>query len=120
VEQIEVALSPFTRRSLSLAVSHLDHDLTRGLEPGEHLLVHDPVADEHFTAVVADIHFDLEDTGYRLQLGTRITAAEATEWLTPAADGDDRLTTRDLIDLLAELRRGERDISAALAGLGSR
>ena len=120
MEQITVSLSPFTRRSRSLAVSHVDQGLTRGLEPGEHLLVHDPVTDEHFTAVVADIHFELTDTGYRLQLGARITAAEAAEWLAPVDAGEDRLTTRDMIDLLAELRRNEREVSAALAELRAR
>jgi hypothetical protein len=120
VEQIEVALSPFTRRSRSLAISHVEQGLSRGLEPGEHILVHDPVADEHFTAAVVDIHFDLEDTGYRLEIGTRITAAEAAEWLAPTAPSEDRLTTRDIVDLLAELRRSERDISAALADLRAR
>ena len=115
MEQIKVSLSPFTRRSRSIAVSHVGHALTRGLEPGEHLLVHDPVADEHFTAVVADIHFELADTSYRLQLGARITAEEAAEWLAPVAAGGDRLTTRDMIDLLAQLRRSERQVSAALA-----
>lgn len=119
MEQINVALSPFTRRSRSLALSHQDHDLTRGLEPGEHVLVHDPVADEHFNAVVADIHYDLDDTTYRLTVEGRITAAEAAEWLAPASD-DETLTTRDIVDLLAELRRGERDLSAALAGLRAR
>lgn len=119
MEQISVELSPFTRRSRSLAVSHQAHDLARGLEPGEHVLVHDPVVDEHFNAVVADIHYDLSDTTYRLTVGGRITAGEAAEWLAPATD-DETLTTRDIVDLLAELRRGERDISAALAGLRAR
>lgn len=119
MEQISVALSPFTRRSRSLAVNHRDQDLTRGLEPGEHVLVHDPVVDEHFNAVVADIHYDLDDTTYRLTVEGRITPAEAAEWLAPASD-DETLTTRDIVDLLAELRRGERDLSAALAGLRAR
>lgn len=119
MEQINVALSPFTRRSRSLAVSHQAHELSRGLEPGEHVLIHDPVADEHFNAVVADIHFDLDDTSYRLTVGGRITAGEAAEWMAPSLD-DDNLTTRDLVDLLAELRRGERDISAALADIRAR
>ncbi|WP_435768346.1 hypothetical protein [Nocardioides sp. SYSU DS0651] len=121
MEQIQAGLSPFTRRSRSLAVSHVEQGLSRGLEPGEHVLVHDPVADEHFTAVVADIHFELHDTGYRLELGTRITAGEAAEWLEPrpAAD-EDRPTTRDIVDLLAELRRSERDVSAAMADLKAR
>ena len=121
MEQIALELSPFTRRSRSVAVSHVEQGLGRGLEPGEHLLVHDPVADEHYTAVVADIHFELEDTCYRLRLGTRITAEEAAEWLVPSGvAGDDRLTTRDMVDLLAELRRSERDISTALAELRAR
>ncbi|HWI44275.1 MAG TPA: hypothetical protein VNS81_11710 [Nocardioides sp.] len=117
MEQIETTLSPFTRRSRSLAVSHVQQGLSRGLEPGEHVLVHDPETGEHFTAKVADVHFDLDDTGYRLEIGTRITAAEAAEWLAPSDPAADRLTTRDIVDLLAELRRSERDISAALAGL---
>ncbi|MFC5728533.1 MULTISPECIES: hypothetical protein [Nocardioides] len=120
MEQIEVALSAFTHRSRSLTVSHVDQALSRGLEPAEHLIVHDPVTNEHFTAVVADIHFELADTSYRLELGTRITATEAAEWLAPSVAGDDRLTTRDLIDLLAELRRSEREVSEALAEIRAR
>lgn len=115
MEQIKVALSPFTRRSRSLAVSHVAQGLSRGLEPGEHVLVHDEAADEHFTARVADIDFGLDDTGYRIELGTRITAGEAMEWMHPTATTDDRLTTRDIVDLLAELRRSERDVAEALA-----
>lgn len=120
MEQITVTLSPFTRRSRSLSVSHRAHHLDRGLEPGEHVLIHDPVADEHFNAVVADIHLDLDDTAYRLTVGGRITAVEAAEWMAPADLDEDALTTRDIVDLLAELRRGERDISAALAGIRAR
>ena len=119
MEQIVVALSPFTRRSRSLAVSHVGAALRRGLEPGEHLVVHDPEADEHFTAVVADVAFELADTSYRLEIGTRITAAEAAEWLAPST-ADERLTTQDIVALLAELRRSERDVSAALADLLAR
>ncbi|MBU2694737.1 MULTISPECIES: hypothetical protein [Pimelobacter] len=116
MEQIVVALSPFTRRSRSFAVSHVEQGLIRGLEPGEHVVVHDPEADEHFTAVVADIAFEPADTSYRLEIGTRITAAEAEEWLAPP-QGDDRLTTQDIVALLEALRRSERDVSAALADL---
>ncbi len=119
MEQIVVALSPFTRRSRSLGVSHRDHYLGRGLEPGEHVLVHDPLADEHFRAIVADIEFEVDDTSYRLEIGGRITAEEADEWLTPSA-GDDHLTTGEIVALLEELRRSERDVSAALADLRAR
>lgn len=116
MQQIVVALSPFTRRSRSLGVSHRDLGLDRGLEPGEHLVVHDPVADEHFTAVVTDLGFELADTTYRLEIGTRITAAEAAECVGPPTE-DDRFTTQDIVALLAALRRGERDVAAALAHL---
>lgn len=119
MEQLVVALSPFTRRSRSLGVSHRDHYLTRGLEPGEHVLLHDPLADEHFRAVVADVEFELDDTSYRLEIGGRITADEADEWLNPSA-GDEHLTTGEIVALLEELRRSERDVSAALADLRAR
>ena len=119
MEQIVVALSPFTRRCRSIGVSHHAHGLERGLEVGEHVLVHDPVADQHFCAVVADIEFELLDTSYRLELGGRITAEEAADWMEPVRD-DKRLSTRDLVDLLADLRRGEREMSAALAELNGR
>lgn len=119
MEQIVVAISPFTRRSRSIGVSHHAAGLTRGLEPGEHLVLHDPIADEHFTAIVADVEFELTDTSYRLEIGTRITAVEAAECLAPPTD-DERLTTQDIVALLAELRRGERDVTAALAELRAR
>lgn len=119
MEQIVIALSPFTRRSRSLGVSHVEQGLIRGLEPGEHVVVHDPVADEHYSAVVADVEFDLADTSYRLEIGGRITAAEAEEWLEPST-GEGHLTTGEIVALLAELRRSERDISTALADLRAR
>lgn len=119
MEQIVVPLSPFTRRSRSLAVSHVEQGLIRGLEPGEHVVLHDPVADEHFSAVVADVEFDLADTSYRLEVGGRITAAEADEWLEPSGESG-HLTTGEIVALLAELRRSERDISTALAELRAR
>lgn len=119
MEQVVVALSPFTRRCRSLRVSHAASGLERGLEPGEHLLLHDPAADQHFTAVVADIAFEADDTSYRLEIGTRITPAEAAERLAPSAEGE-RLTLPDIVALLAQLRRSERDVTAALADLRAR
>ena len=116
MEQIVVALSPFTRRSRSLGVSHVEQGLIQGLEPGEHVLVHDPVADEHYRAVVADVEFELTDTSYRIEIGGRITAAEATEWLAPSSS-EGHLTTGEIVALLDELRRSERDVTAALATL---
>ena len=106
MQQIRATLAPFTLRSRSLLVSHVQAGLSQGLEPGQHVLVHDESADLHHTAVVADIGFELEDTTYRLELRGRITAAEAAEWLQPAADRpSDRLTTADIAELLDTLRR---------------
>lgn len=116
MEQIVVALSPFTRACRSVPISHGDHGLTHGLDLGEHVLLHDPVADEHFSAVVADVGFGLDDTTYRLEIGARITAEEAADWSAPALEKD-HLTTGDLVALLCDLRRSERDISTALADL---
>jgi hypothetical protein len=106
MHQIRATLAPFTLRSRSLRVSHVASGLTRGLEQGQHVLVHDEVSGTHHTATVADIDFELEDTTYRLELGSPITAMEAAEWLQPAsARPTDRLTTADIADLLETLRR---------------
>ena len=77
------------------------------------------MADEHFSAVVADVSFELSDTSYRLEVGGRITAVEAEEWLEPST-GAGHLSTGEIVALLAELRRSERDISTALAELQAR
>ena len=115
MERVVVEVGPFSRRSRSLAVSHVACGLTRGLEPGEYVVVHDPAADNDFTATVADIHFEPEDTVYRLELGTRITADEAAEWLAPEVDEDDgRVSTRQLMELLGELRQRERALQEFL------
>lgn len=117
VEQIVVELSAFTRRSGSLAVGHVGAGLTCGLEPGELVLVHDRSDGADFTAAVADIDFELADTVYRLELGTRITAAEAAAWLAPqpveAPAG--HMSTQRLVGLLGELRRRERALAEFLA-----
>lgn len=115
MERVVVGLSPFSRRSRSLAVSHVVSGLSRGLEPGEYVVVHDPADGTDFTATVADIHFELEDTVYRLELGTRITADEAAEWVAPSGPDDDgHVSTRQLMDLLGELRRRERALQEFL------
>ena len=104
MQQIRVTLTPFTRRRRSVPVSHVAAGLQQGLEPGEHVLLHDTVGDLHHTAVVADVGYELEDTTYRLELGTRITAAEAREWLLPPSERpNDRITTRDIVELLGAL-----------------
>ncbi|MEQ6903189.1 hypothetical protein [Nocardioides sp. YIM 152588] len=112
--QIEVALTPFTQRSRSVGVSHYQHGLTRGLDLGEHVLVHDPATRTHFTGVVADIDFTLEDTLYRVELGTRITSGEAAQWLSPTRERPSGgLTTSDVAQLLTAMRRSQQGLLAA-------
>ncbi|MBM9461474.1 hypothetical protein JK386_16340 [Nocardioides sp. zg-536] len=115
MQQVETEVGPFTRRSRSLHVRGDARGLTRPLVAGEHLLVHDPVSDEHFTALVADAAPAGSPEGYRLVLGTRITAAEAQEWLAPwpLARHTTHLTTRDIVALLAELRHTQSRMSQA-------
>lgn len=118
MQQIRATLTPFTLRSGSLRVSHVQAGLARGLDEGEPVLLHDPASGAHHTAVVVDVDFELEDTTYRLELGSAITAEEATEWMLPVeALPDDRVTTRDIVELLAELRRSRRDVAQAFAEL---
>jgi hypothetical protein len=114
MQQVRATLAPFTLRSRSLLVGHVGSGLTQGLEPGQHVLVHDEAAGLHHTAVVADIDFELEDTVYRLELRGRITATEAAEWLQPAHERPaDRLTTADIAELLETLRRTTVDATTA-------
>lgn len=79
MEIVEAELSTFTWRCRSLRVSHREAGLTRGLEPGEEVLVHDagPLRLGHVTAWVADVEFDLADTCYRLELGSAVSGATA-------------------------------------------
>lgn len=72
MELIEMQLSEFTRRSRSLALTHAETGLSRGLEFGERILLRS--SDEYRTAVVADIEFTEDETHYRLVLGGRVPA----------------------------------------------
>ncbi len=115
MERIELDLNDFTRRSRSVAVSHRSTTLTRGLEPGEQVLLHDPERG-HWTATVADLHFDLDDTVYRLELGVRLSETEAEERLHPAvADAETaaltgRVSAQQLLDLIGQMRRSQREL----------
>jgi len=108
MEQLDARLGQLTLRARSLPVRHSAARLRRGLEPGEQVLVRDVPSGEYYYAAVADVDFEVDDTVYRLELGARITPAEAAEWLAPtrsAAPGG-HVTTREIVELLAELRRG--------------
>lgn len=113
MEQIELQLSEFTLRSRSVAVSHVAASLQRGLELGEPLVVRDTSRGRFFAAVVADVDFELSDTVYRIELGSRLAAEEASDWLAPAtAPESDEFTTRQILELLGELNRSRRMMRA--------
>ena len=68
MEILDLELGEFTRRIGSVVVSHNATTLTRGLEFGEAVLVHDGDGGS-MVARVADISFGYADTYYRLELG---------------------------------------------------
>lgn len=110
--RVEVTLSPFTLRSRSVGLSHATTSLPRGLDLGEHVLLHDPATRTHYTGIVADIDFSLDDTHYRIELGTRITAAEAQQWLEPDT-ATSRVTAGDVARLLSSLRASQHGLLEA-------
>lgn len=105
MEKIELELTEFTLRSGSIAVSHTAQGLSRGLEPGELVVIRDRRTGRHYTAAVADIGFEPEDTVYRVEVGAPVSATEAARWLRPAGDTG-HVTNQEIMALLAELRRG--------------
>ncbi|MET3962575.1 hypothetical protein ABIE44_002509 [Marmoricola sp. OAE513] len=113
MELIETQLSEFTTRSRSLAVTHSETRLTRGLEYGERVLVRS--AGEYRTALVVDIEFTSEDTHYRLVLGGPV----------PADIAEDRLLGEIVVtpaDKAAEKTAGKvtvEDIAMLLSRSGS-
>ncbi|KAA1417728.1 hypothetical protein F0U44_15660 [Nocardioides humilatus] len=113
MEQIELELSGFTLRSRSVGVSHTAAGLSRGLEPGEPVVVNDPTSGLFYAAMVADIDFSLDDTTYRIEIGSRLAPEEAEDWLAPdPLHGEDELTVHDLMKLLGELRQSRRVLQA--------
>lgn len=102
MERLDLGLNEFTRRAASMQVAHSATTLTRGLEPGERILVRD--GEEHFVATVRDISFDLTDTHYRLELGAHVAREDVDMLLSesPAAGPTD---LGDVLDLLREARQ---------------
>jgi hypothetical protein len=121
METVDVELSDFTLRARSMLVSHVASGLTRGLEPGEQVIVRDATRGR-FSAYVADIGFEPADTVYRLRIGVRLTEEEAAERLrgasAPAAGGT--LTRQGVLDLLGELRAAGRTVPAPARRRGRR
>jgi hypothetical protein len=71
MELIDVTVTELARRSRSLRVNHNDTALTRGLAFGEDVILRDSTGD-FYTATVEDVHFDLDDTVYRVSIGVRV------------------------------------------------
>ena len=105
MELIETQLSEFTARSRSLAVTHSETRLARGLEYGERVLVRSN--GEYRTALVVDIEFTDTDTHYRLVLGGPVPAEIAEDRLlgeivvTPEDKAAGRVTVEDIAMLLS-------------------
>lgn len=67
MELLDIELTSFERRARTTVVAHGDTTLERGLEPGESVVLRD--ADGTcWSAFVADLDFDLENTRYRFTL----------------------------------------------------
>lgn len=110
MELIETQLSEFTHRSRSLAISHAETGLERGLEYGERVLVLS--RGEYRTAVVADIEFSAEETHYRMVLGGHVPKEVAEGRLLGEINTDRRshpkITVEDIATLLSYSGSGVR------------
>lgn len=103
MERLDLELSAFTRRAGSVLVAHSDTMLTRGLEPGERVLVRDRGVGCR-TATVRDISFDLTDTHYRLELGAEVSAEEAALLAAESHASAEAIDLGDVLALLHEAR----------------
>lgn len=117
MQQMRAPLTAFTMRSGSVRLSHQESGLSRGLDLGEQVLVHDPATHRFMTATVADVDFELEDTSYRLRLGSEVPASQAAQWQA-AEERAGRLSTDDVAALLDILRSG--GLGGALAPTSAR
>ena len=110
VELVEVALP--TRLVVGptrvFPLHHSRTTLTRGLDPGEELVILDSDGEYH-AAVVVDLAFTLEDTVYVLQTGVRLPEEHAIARL-ESVDGLGPNDVDGVVDLIGEmLRRARRD-----------
>jgi len=101
VERLDLAVTAFSRRAGSVQLAHSATTLTRGLEPGERVLVRD--GEEHLIATVRDISFDLTDTHYRLELGATV-ARDDVDLLLAEKTATGPMDLGDVLGLLREAR----------------
>jgi hypothetical protein len=110
MELIDVTVTELTRRSRSVRVSHNDTQLTRGLAFGEDVILRDTTGD-FYAATVEDVHFELDDTVYRVSIGVRMPEEMAQSKLGLQIPQQRTETTPEFVDmdrllhLLGEVRR---------------
>ena len=113
MELIRVALPTrlVVGRTRTFPVHHSTTSLTRGLEPGEEVVVLDADG-EHHAAVVVDLDFTLDDTIYVLRAGVRLPPEVAAARLDRGSDGsagsDGPDDVDEVIDLIGEMLRRSR------------
>lgn len=87
---------------------HSHTSLTRGLEPGEEIVIIDADGEYHAAAVV-DIAFTADDTVYVLQTGVRLPEEHARARV-EGADGTGPGGVDGVVDLIGEmLKRSRRE-----------
>ncbi|MEI5674137.1 MULTISPECIES: hypothetical protein [Nocardioides] len=108
MELVEVALPTrlVVGPTRTFPLHHSHTSLTRGLEPGEELVIVDADGEYH-AAAVTDIAFTLDDTVYVLQTGVRLPEELAIARL-ESADGVRRGDVDGVVDLIGEMLRRSR------------
>lgn len=108
MECIAVLWSVADSDETTLTLRHEDTHLSRGLELGEVvLLCHEAV---FATATVQQVDFELTDTVYTLALGAIVSETRAAQMMVDdAALGSGGVSPADVLDMLAELARRQRE-----------
>lgn len=108
VELVEVALPTrlVVGPTSTFPLHHSRTKLTRGLEPGEELVILDADGEYH-AAAVTDIAFTSEDTVYVVQTGVRLPEDLAIARI-ESADGVQRGDVDGVVDLIGEMLRRSR------------
>lgn len=103
MELIEVAKVVRGSEGHILVVAHSQTALTRGLEPGESLVLR--AGEEYYAAKVRDYDFEPEDTLYVLDVGGRLPAEIARERIAGLSPDASDAELHEVVDLLGELRQ---------------
>jgi hypothetical protein len=108
VELVEVALPTrlVVGPTSTFPLHHSRTKLTRGLEPGEELVILDADGEYH-AAAVTDIAFTSEDTVYVVRTGVRLPEDLALARI-ESADGVQRGDVDGVVDLIGEMLRRSR------------